>query len=352
MCAEQKKDYQISVIVPVYNVEDYLEECLESLTVQSIGLNNFEVIMVNDSSTDNSGQIMDRYSKKYDNFTAVHLPQNSGGAGHPRNVGIQRAVGKYIMFLDSDDKYMPDTCKIMYDAISTYESDIVIAGHNYFRKESEGSYKPVDEIVVNTSLYKQPQLLNIPPATWSKIYRKEFILKHNLSFPANAIGEDAVFVFKYMMAAEKITALPVLIYKYRIRENQESPSLTQNISKTFFKEYNDTQKLLVDAAKQYKIDYISLKFHLDMDYFLWMLSRSIHTIEEQDIASIFESYYWFVKEGEKYLPNCRVSDKIIIKKILDRDFTGASKAMLSFSDFRELEAIIVQQKRKLELLRA
>ena len=89
----------------MYNIYTYIVDTFESVIRQTICLEHIGVIMVNDSSTDNSGKIIEEYAAKYDNFKAIHLPENSGAAGKPRNVGIENATGEYLMFLDPDDYY-------------------------------------------------------------------------------------------------------------------------------------------------------------------------------------------------------------------------------------------------------
>lgn len=88
----------ISVILPIYNVEMYIEECLNSLVNQTIGVENLEVIMVNDCSTDSTKSIMDKYSEKYSNFISIHLEKNTGSPSTPKNIGVEQATGEYLIF--------------------------------------------------------------------------------------------------------------------------------------------------------------------------------------------------------------------------------------------------------------
>lgn len=111
--------------MPVYNVEKFIEEALNSILKQSIGHENLEIIMVNDCSTDSTGRIIDEYEAKYKNFKAIHLPENSSFAGKPRNVGIQNSTAPYIMFLDPDDYYLKEACETLYNKIISKDVDIV-----------------------------------------------------------------------------------------------------------------------------------------------------------------------------------------------------------------------------------
>ncbi len=102
---------KISIIIPVYNAENYIKAALESIVGQTIGLEFLEVIMVDDYSTDKSGEIIDEYAKRYENFKSIHLLENSEASGKPRNIAIERLNGEYLMFLDADDYYAPDAVK-------------------------------------------------------------------------------------------------------------------------------------------------------------------------------------------------------------------------------------------------
>jgi len=123
--------FKISIIIPVYNVENYIRNALDSIIRQTIGLEHLEVIMVNDCSTDNSGKIMDEYANKYKNFKAIHLLENSGAAGKPRNIGIENSTGNYLMFLDPDDYYTENACEILFNRIVAENVDIVFSRFVY-----------------------------------------------------------------------------------------------------------------------------------------------------------------------------------------------------------------------------
>ena len=115
---------KVSIIIPVYNVEDYLEECLESIVNQSIGLKNIEVIIINDGSSDNSIKILNKYQNKYKDWISIN--RENKGLSETRNEAINLVTTNYIMFLDSDDYLDKDTLKEMYDIIIKENSDIVM----------------------------------------------------------------------------------------------------------------------------------------------------------------------------------------------------------------------------------
>ena len=214
---------KISIIIPVFNVQDYIKEALESIVRQTIGFEHLEVIMVNDGSTDKSGEIIDEYASKYDNFKAIHLPENSGAAGKPRNTGINAANGKYLMFLDPDDYYEDDACETLYNKIVEEDVDIVFGRYYYIlngRRLNRKSFSPFkySEIKVN-SIDEDKRLFTTAPSVWTKIVKKSFIEDNNIIFLEGISGQDAVFVVNMFLKADGIVYLKNYFpYNYRIRD--------------------------------------------------------------------------------------------------------------------------------------
>jgi len=141
--------------------------------------------MVNDCSTDNSGKIMDEYANKYKNFKAIHLLENSGAAGKPRNIGIENSTGNYLMFLDPDDYYTENACEILFNRIVAENVDIVFSRFVYvFENKTQKCYSifgDLDEIKVKR-IDEEPKLLTIPPSIWTKIFKRSFIVEMILDF--------------------------------------------------------------------------------------------------------------------------------------------------------------------------
>ena len=119
---EYMDDIYFSILIPVYNVEDYLSDCIDSVLNQTY--QNFEIILVDDGSTDNSGKICDEYAEKHDNISVYHKPNR--GLLHTRRVTIEKAVGDWYIFLDSDDSLQPETLQVLYDKIKEYDCDCII----------------------------------------------------------------------------------------------------------------------------------------------------------------------------------------------------------------------------------
>lgn len=226
-------EYKISIIMPVFNVEDYLKDSIKSILRQTIGFENLEVIMVDDCSTDISGEIMEEYASKYDNITAIHLPRNSGAAGKPRNIGMSMALGKYLMFLDGDDYYNDDLCEKLYNKIVHEDSDIVFCNFTYIHENRKVNYPSCFGEIAEVKLNRiddNPRLLTVPPSVWTKIFKTSFIKDNNIQFPESIPAQDLVFVNKAFIKASGI----VYLNKYygvnynRIRDSKQDYSTSRS----------------------------------------------------------------------------------------------------------------------------
>ena len=234
--------YKVSVIVPVYNAGQYLRTAIESVINQTMGFEDIELIIVNDKSTDNSKDIIDEYSSNYDNVIGIHLDENSGYPGKPRNVGIERASAQYLIFLDADDEYLPDAFEKYYETIENEQSDFVMASHYW---NMEGNKKKIeilhecddvsDVININPMLneknFRRSTYYHVAP--WGKIFKKSFVVENNILFLEDTLSEDAYFYYKAVLSAKRITLLPNdICYVYNVYDSDGSTIHTHNL-KTF-----------------------------------------------------------------------------------------------------------------------
>jgi poly(ribitol-phosphate) beta-N-acetylglucosaminyltransferase len=294
--------YKISIVVPVYNVENYIRDSLESIVNQTIGFENLEVIMVDDCSTDRSGEIIDEYSSKYDNFISIHLPKNSGVAGKPRNIGMKEANAKYIMFLDPDDYYDNTMCETLYNKIQMEDVDIV-SGNYIYETETEKRITNFEnkgfgkiETVKVRSVYDNINLFRLPPMVWTKIFNRNLIEENNIQFPEGILGEDFVFVLHTFLVANGIVFLNKLhSYHYRVREN-ENPSISFQYNKNRFLSVINAYNQVLKLFKKYeKEEYFPITCVDHLGYILAKLLYSNLTITEsrevlEKSEIIFEHY--------------------------------------------------------------
>jgi CDP-glycerol glycerophosphotransferase len=193
----------VSVIVPVWNVEPWLRECLHSVVSQTIGLDRLEVIAVDDGSTDGSGHILDEYAARYPAVTVVHEP-NSGGPGRPRNVGLDRASGRYVFFLDADDFLGVEALERLVAMAERNASDIVlgkivgIGGRKVYRAVGVFA-RSVDRADLE-QVYQSSNVL--------KLFRRSFLERVGLRFPEGiAGGEDGDFMARVYLEATTISVV-------------------------------------------------------------------------------------------------------------------------------------------------
>ena len=216
---------KISVIIPVYNVEKYLEECLNSIVNQTF--KDIEIICVNDCSTDNSLSILEEYAKKDNRIKIINLKQNikQGGA---RNKGLDIAQGEYIMFVDSDDYIETDTIEYFYNAIDNNKCDLVASYFTNFANSDLADVKTLCESMNlcqqtyrrNTGFYNfNKEFENYTSNPVVRLYKKEIIDKYHIRFPEKLIQEDEAFYWCYFSVISNIYYIDKLFYHRRIHES-------------------------------------------------------------------------------------------------------------------------------------
>lgn len=247
---------KVSVIVPIYNVEQYLEECVNSLINQS--LKNIEIILVDDGSPDNSGMIADRFAKKDARIKVIH--QSNGGLGPARNSGMDAATGEYVGFVDSDDWVKPDMYAKLYNTASTQMADVIVSGHcnmvNGIAVEKKihplagRTLSRSDEILrVRNKLYghspEETEIEAFPMSVCMSLYKKSMLVKHHLRFK-KILSEDTIFNLSAYRYANVITFTEFTDYCYR-KEGQAS--ITQSFSNSKLNVYQDFLSTLINMAK-------------------------------------------------------------------------------------------------------
>ncbi len=203
---------KVSVIVPVYNVEKFIDKCLNSLVKQS--LKEIEIIVVNDGSPDNSQKIIDKYVKKYPDKIKSYIKEN-GGQGSARNYGLKKASGEYIGYVDSDDFVEKDMYKKLYNKAKENNYDIVVCGN--YNVSEDYQNKNIDAFINNYNT----DLENIffgKMAVWNKIYKRDILIKNKLEFKEKVWYEDLAFTLKAIMNSNTFAFIDEPLYDYLIRE--------------------------------------------------------------------------------------------------------------------------------------
>lgn len=277
--------YKISVIIPVYNVENYIKECLDSVINQSLGIENIEVIVVNDCTLDNSMSIVNDYAKKYPSIKIIEQEKNQG-LGPTRNLGLKHVTSDYVTFLDSDDYISENAYENCLNLFSTNENtDLVIYKYELFNPDGAIPPKDIHQKIyekdhIITNLNDVPEII-FATASWNKIYSKK--LFPYLNFPS-ILYEDNITSVETLINSNKIIVTTDSTYYYRYEE--DGSSITQLISK---KNNEDLIRCILlilkvkDNCSEYEdlIYFLALKFTYD-DIF-WLLNINFTFEDRKEI---------------------------------------------------------------------
>jgi len=233
----------LSVVVPVYQVEDYLRQCLDSIRAGLSDAENaaVQVVAVDDASPDRSGAMADAYAAEHGGMTVVHLERNVG-LGLARNAGLAEATGDYIWFVDSDDWLPAGSVKAVLDALDEHAPDVLLVDH--LRAHEDGRR----EVDASSHLLAGPatleRMLGVQHTAWNRIVKREFLERNELRFRAGWY-EDVSFSHPVLLAAEKIATLDRVCYYYRIGR---SGAITATRSDRHFEAFEQYEDLLRWAA--------------------------------------------------------------------------------------------------------
>lgn len=296
----------ISIIIPIYNGEKYINSCMELLLKQPFG--DFEVILVNDGSNDNTKSICDYYSN-IDNRVKVFHKKNEG-AGPARNLGIEKSVGKYIMFLDCDDSFNISFIEKMYCKIEKDNVDMVICGHADVDFDNEIEIKRSDilpgkmrfnsnkEIKENYILLRKKRVADV---LWNKIYRMDVIKENNIRFPDLRRGQDTIFNIKFYEKCRSISTLNEALYYYRTNDFKTS---WLKFPKNHYEIINTESCIVIDTLKQWGV------YNEEAEKF-----QSKHFLEA--VIGCFYSAYnpkwkFSFKDRYKYIKDITLKEKVKI----------------------------------------
>lgn len=232
---------KISILVPIYNVEKYLKECLESIVNQT--LTDIEIICINDGSTDNSLKILEEFANKDNRIKIINKPNSGYGAS--MNLGLKNTTGEYIGIVESDDFVKNNMFEDLYKLAVENDADIVKSDY-YFYTTSNNQIRRAGKIPSKiTNAAEFPKLLGFQPSIWSSIYKREFLMHNNVNFleTPGASYQDTSFAFKAMALAKKVVLTDNAYLHYRV-DNENSSVNSKD--KVFFvcNEYDEITTFL------------------------------------------------------------------------------------------------------------
>lgn len=269
----------ISVIIPVYNAQDGIKRCVDSLLNQSF--KNFEIILLNDGSKDNSLNILKEYELKY-SFVRVIDKQNEGVAV-TRNKGILLAEGEYTMFMDNDDFVDSDYIETFYQAIHEKNLDLVIGGYKRVNQDNQ--------IIFSQDIQQSEWSKYIIMAPWAKVYRTEFLKTNNLEFFDYGIGEDIIFNLAAYKTTDKIGLLDYKGYNWYYNN--------QSISNTSQRGFSPEIDILVLFSKILELGKPSeLVVYYLKRYYVWYLLFSGKSSSDQEFIHQYIRIKEWLKENK------------------------------------------------------
>ena len=310
-----------SVVIPVYNVKDYLPKCIDSVLAQDF--TDYEVILIDDGSTDGeSGAICDRYAAAHpERIRAIHKP--NGGVGEARNVGIEAAQGEYLIFIDSDDYIAPGMFRVLSDAVARFGSDII-----GFGAALEANGVVVKELVDRLptdrtfTLADTPELMQTMPSPWSRIWRRSLFLDSGVRYPARIWYEDLCTSVKLLALARSAAFVPDILYYYVDRTN----SITRNTNTARNAELFTAFDNLLDWYRENGLfeRYYNELSRLAVDHVL--LAASVRVLRVDPQSELLDRFQDYVQAQfpdymeNPYLQTLSRSHKLILRLLRQRKY--------------------------------
>lgn len=296
----------VSIIIPVYNVEDFVEKCLESAYLQSY--ENIELIVVDDGSTDKSSVICDDFAKNKKNVKVFH--NKNGGLSFARNFGIKKASGELIALVDSDDFVEKDFIEKMIEALEKDGSDVVVCGFD--EEKPERKILSGKEATIKLLVEQE----NLEMVAWNKLYKKDLFIKNNIWYPVGEKNEDSLTTYKILSKAKKISYIPEILYNYIKRDGsimnatkiEERLIMRERAGEESIKFFVD-DKDLKDAAE---IALLTAKFAFVDASLIGKLDKKFYK----------ENIDWIKKHTNEYLDNKYLTRKLKIYLKLVKIFNG------------------------------
>lgn len=312
--------YKLSVVIPIYNNNTLIHRTLMSIENQTIGLDNIEVLLVDDASSDNTLEVINGYADKHDNFKSISIENGTGSPGTPRNIGLLESTSDYIIFIDHDDFFEINSLKKLYECISEKDYDFVYGTYAsvdngiptkiIYPNEKHGAFKDIHE--------NKRSIAFPPPSIWTKLFKREFLLNNNIKFPT-ILGEDAIFVSKALLCANGVEYLWDSLICYHCLDNN---SYTNNISYKYLSEGFASEQYMYDFYNSYDEDYYKIRGEGILDFYLKQFYKS--NLNKNELEKIFPAVYTFTSRinslGLK--PHVNEVNKNLFNLILEKDINS------------------------------
>ena len=310
-----KNKVLVSIIIPVYNVEKYLETCIESCFYQDY--DNIEIIAINDGSTDSSNKILDRLAKK--DHRLIVVTRNNGGVSSARNQGLSMANGEYIVFVDADDYLSNDAISYMLEVVEKTKAEFGIM-KNCFNSQDQNQIESIIKSISNEYAIELLLGLSMELGCWNKIYLKDMLKKNKILFDEKSFyGEGLQFILDVAQKANKIGLGTKCVYYYR------KNNLSSATSRFNYQKFDNGEKSLMKVKEKLgivsnRIDDI-WKFHYTMFAQSALVSCIINKKNLDDYKSIYKKWKRkFTTYYKDLLKSKNISKKDKSKLIIIRYF--------------------------------
>ncbi|MEG1363250.1 MAG: glycosyltransferase family 2 protein [Clostridia bacterium] len=245
------KNIKVSLIVPIYNSEEYVARCLDSLLKQT--LKDIEIVCINDGSTDSSEQILNEYANKYSNIKVYN--KENGGCGSARNMGIDNSKGEYIEFVDSDDELKIDAAEKMYNSAKKYNSDLVVCGMERIDDVS-GKLITCDmtntkKEVINIENENLLEMLFVNPGPCNKMHKREIF--KNARFPKIPVVDDLMLTLQYIPNIKIVSFVKEPLYRYKVRRES-------GVNTVEYSTFEQMKNMFIEIKDKYKLENLDNKY--------------------------------------------------------------------------------------------
>lgn len=295
----------LSIIIPIYNVEKYIRPCMESVFGQHLD-KDYEVILVNDGTKDNSFYVIDNLIKAHDNIIVIE--QENQGLSAARNTGLTKASGEYVLFLDSDDLLVNDTLSLLLQKAKESAADMIVADFIKLTDEQILSFHP--KVISNVGVQEKngwdffvndfnPQECYV----WRTLYRRSFLEENHLSFIPGIYFEDVPFTTECYLKAEKCVRFPLLFYVYRQRAN----SIVSSVNMKKVTDFN----IVLEHLQAMRLEY--------------SLPTNVAQKLSDTMFSAFSSAIWYLSHDKMLLARRKEYVEDLQKKDIPLKFTHGIK---------------------------
>lgn len=319
---------KISVIIAAYNAEEYLSETMDSIFLQTMDNSDYEVIVVNDGSSDNTLSILNSYKANYSNLTIID--KENGGPSSARNAGLDIAKGEYIFFFDADDILELDALTSMYDAASEKQADLLIGKYDIFNRHTTIEIHNLDDLIELEEIEKYNTDILWTFSLSNKLFKRSLIEEYNLRLPPISYSEDGAFLVQFLYRTSKIIGLDYIIFHYRRYDDVDS--ITASISPAKIRDYITAHQLILASAQESFLrdypEYHSIEEAREQNP---DIHNYLNTILQKQIQIMLNQFYiqfWSLDTETVQFLVKEINDKL---KILD--IRTISTLELSFPEF-------------------